>query len=223
MGHGIDPTVEKFVVYLSSLIFKAMVIIAAIGVLGVQTSSFVALIAAAGFAIGTALSGSLSNFASGIIILIFRPYRIGDWVHIAGESGQVTDVTIFATKLKTVDTRSVIIPNAKAISDRVINNSIYPNRRLDLRFSVVYGDDIEKIREELLQMLNNHPKILQDEEFAREMLILGLENNAINIALRAWTPREEYADVQSDILREVHDIFLKNDFHFQVASVRIAS
>ncbi len=144
---NVDPTLRGFVSHLVYITILAFVIIAALGKLGIQTASFVAILGAAGLAIGLALQGSLSNFAAGVLLIIFKPFKTGDFIESAGVAGTVEEIQLFTTNLKTPDNKTIIIPNSKISSDNITNYSSKPIRRVDMVFGIGYNDDIDKAKD----------------------------------------------------------------------------
>ncbi len=143
---NVDPTLVNFTGHLTYVLLLTFVILAALGKLGIQTTSFIAILGAAGLAVGLALQGSLVNFAAGILMLIFKPFKVGDYIEGAGVAGVVEEIQIFTTQLKTPDNKTVIIPNSKITADNITNISAKPVRRVDLVFGVGYTDDIDKVK-----------------------------------------------------------------------------
>jgi len=157
-----DPTLVKFVGCLTQIALLAFVIIAAIGQLGVQTASFIAVVGAAGLAVGLALQGSLANFAAGVLMIIFRPCKVGDFIEGAGVMGVVEEIQIFTSQLKTPDNKVVIVPNSKLMGGNITNYSAKGTRRVDLVIGVSYSDDLKKVREALQDVLAADERILKD-------------------------------------------------------------
>ena len=186
----IDPTVEAFLVSLLKNILKALIFVAAIGIIWVETSSFVALFAAVGLAVGMALSGTLSHFASGIMILLFKPYKVGDMIETAGHFGKVTEVQIFNTILETVDARTIIIPNSEAIGSSIINLSMVDKKRVDISVGISYSDSIDKAREVLHKVADANDMVLHDEGVTIGVTELG--DNAVIFTFRTWVKTEDY-------------------------------
>lgn len=185
----IDPTVEVFLVSLFKTILKALVFVAAIGILGVETSSFVAVFAATGLAIGMALSGTLSHFASGIMILLFKPYKVGDVIETAGHAGKVKEVQIFNTILETPQGRIIIIPNSEAIGSSIVNLSSVEKKRIDLSIGISYNDSIDKAREVLHKIADKEDVVLHDEG-----VYIGVQelwDNAVILSFRTWVKSED--------------------------------
>ncbi|RJP67096.1 MAG: mechanosensitive ion channel family protein [Candidatus Abyssobacteria bacterium SURF_17] len=196
----VEPTIVSFVgnlVYVALLVF---VIIAAINQIGVQTKSFIAVIAA-GLAIGLALQGSLANFAAGFLLILFRPFKVGDYIEGAGVAGVVDAVQLFVTQLKTPDNKLVIIPNAKLTGDNIINYSANENRRVDLIFGVSYRADLRKVREVLQDILSKDSRILKDP--APTIAVLELADNSVNFAVRPWVKTADYWDVYFGLTENV--------------------
>lgn len=189
----VDPTLSSFVTSLTYVAILVFVVIAALGQLGVQTASFVAVLAAAGLAVGLALQGSLSNFAAGVLMIIFKPFKIGDFIEAGGADGVVEQIGIFTTELKTADNKRVIVPNSKAIGDCIINYSTNAERRVDLVASVGYLEDIDKVRCVLEQILAADPRILKDP--APTIGVLKLAESSVDFAVRPWVKNGDYWDV----------------------------
>jgi len=180
-------------------------IVTIIAILGVPTASVVAVIASAGVAVGLALQGSLSNLAGGIMILIFRPFKLDDFIDAGGFSGTVTDIGIFYTTLKTGDNKSVTIPNGSLMNDKVVNYSVHDTRRVDFTFSVAYGTDVEKVKTILLEEAGKHEKALKDPApFCR----MAKQNaSSLDFVLRVWVNSGDYWAVNFDILEAVNNRF----------------
>lgn len=177
------------------------VIIAALGQLGIQTTSFVAIVGAAGLAIGLALQGSLSNFAAGVLILIFKPYKIGDYVCAGGGEGIVKEVGIFTTTVLTLDNRTQIIPNSAAMGGMIENYSKEGTRRLDLVAGVSYGDDIKKVKDILQGILDDEPRILAEPKPTIGLMEMG--DSSVNFAFRPWVKVEDYWDLFFDLQERI--------------------
>ncbi|MGA7829282.1 MAG: mechanosensitive ion channel domain-containing protein [Geobacteraceae bacterium] len=189
----IDETLVSFVASLSYVAILAFVVIAALGKLGVQTASFVAVLAAAGLAVGLALQGSLSNFAAGFLLIIFKPFKVGDFIEGGGVAGVVEEIGIFTTEMKSPDNKKIIVPNAKMTSDNIINYTAKDIRRVDIVAGVSYGDDIDKVREVLAGILAKDVRILKDP--APTISVLELGSSSVNFAVRPWVKPDDYWDV----------------------------
>jgi len=180
----VDETLVSFVSHLGYVALLAFVIVAALNKLGIQTASFIAVIAAAGLAIGLALQGSLSNFAAGILMIIFRPFKVGDYIEGAGVAGTVETIQIFTTQLKTPDNKTIIIPNSKISSDNIVNYSTKGTRRVELVFGIAYDDDIDKARQIIMDIITNDARVLKDPEPL--VVVSELANSSVNLTTRAW-------------------------------------
>lgn len=201
----IDPTVEAFLVSLLRNILKALVFVAAIWVLGVETSSFVAMFAAAWLAIGMALSGTLSHFASGVMILLFKPYKVGDFIETAGHIGVVKEVQIFNTILTTVDAKTIIIPNSSAIGGSIVNYSMEDKKRVDLDVGIAYGDSIDLAREVMQKIADNDERVLHDEGVTIAVKTLG--DNAVIFTFRVWVKTADYWGAYFELTEKVKKQF----------------
>lgn len=180
----IDPTITRFLQNLANAVLLVVIIIAALNQLGVATSSMLAVLGAAGLAIGLALKDSLSNIASGVLMVAFRPFGVGDFVETASVKGKVEKISVFYTELRTVDNKVVIIPNALVTSGVITNFTADDNRRLELNVGVGYGSDLAKTRQLLLDMLDQHPLVLKDP--APVVGVTGFGDSAVSIVLRPW-------------------------------------
>jgi small conductance mechanosensitive channel len=189
----IDATLVSFVSSLSYIVLLAFVLIAALGQLGVQTTSFVAIVGAAGLAVGLALQGSLANFAAGILMIVFKPFKAGDFVEGGGVSGVVEAVGIFATELKSPDNKKIIVPNAKMTGDNIVNYTAKEIRRVDIVAGVSYGDNLDKVRRVLEGVLASDARILKDP--APTIGVLELAESSVNFAVRPWVKTPDYWDV----------------------------
>ena len=197
----IDPTISQFVVNFAYVLLMTFVVLAALGQLGVQTTSFVAVIGAAGLAVGLALQGSLANFAAGFLMIIFRPFKKGDYIEGAGTAGIVEEIQVFTTILKTPDNKKVIIPNAKLTGDNIINYSANDTRRLDLKFGVSYKDDVKKVRSVLDRVVREEARVLKDP--APAILLAELGDSSVNFIVRVWVKGSDYWGVNFDTMEKV--------------------
>ena len=189
----VDETLVSFLGHLTYFTLLAFVIIAALNQLGIQTTSFIAILGAAGLAVGLALQGSLANFAAGVLMIIFRPFRVGDYVEGGGTAGIVEEIQIFTTKLRTPDNKSIIIPNAKITGDNIVNYSAKDSRRMDMIVGVSYDDDYDQVKKVLQDILAKDGRIL--EEPPPTIAILEFGDNSVNFAFRPWVKTAEYWDV----------------------------
>jgi len=192
----VDPMLISFVGSFTYVLLLAFVVLAALGKLGIQTTSFVAIIGAAGLAIGFALQGSLANFAAGVLMLVFKPFKVGDFIEGAGTAGVVEEIRMFTTRLRTPDNKLVIIPNAKLTSDNIVNYSAKGTRRVDLVLGVSYGDDIDKVKSLILDELSKDERVLKDP--APTVAVGELADSSVNFVVRPWVKAEHYWDVYFD-------------------------
>jgi len=189
----VEETLVSFITSVSYVALMAFVIIAAVGKLGVQTTSFVAVLGAAGLAIGLALQGSLANFAAGVLMILFKPFKVGDFIEAAGTMGGVEEIGIFTTELKTPDNKKVIVPNAKITGDNIINYTAKGTRRMDIVACVSYSSDLDKVRKVLEEILSEEERFLKDP--APTIGVLELADSSVNFAFRPWVRTDDYWDV----------------------------
>ena len=201
----LDITLRRFVSNLARSLLMLFVIIAAINALGVQTASLIALVGAAGLAVGLALQGSLANFAAGVLIVLFRPYKVGDWIEGGGVSGSVEEVQILTTVLKTGDNKRVIIPNSQIMGTTITNYSANDKRRVDLVVGVSYSDDLDKVRKELQDLVDADERILKDP--AVTIAVSELADSSVNFVLRPWVNTADYWAVYFDLTEKVKKRF----------------
>lgn len=198
-----DESLEKFLLNLCNWSLKVLLIVVVLGTVGVETTSFAAILAAAGLAIGMALQGSLANFAGGVLIMIFKPIRIGDLIEAQGEIGVVKEIEIFTTKLTGLSNKEIIIPNAALSNGNIVNYTTEGTRRVDLVFGVGYDSDIKQTKEVLMKVLTSHDKILSDPVPA--VTVLELADSSINFAVRPWCKTEHYWDVYFDVTEQTKE------------------
>jgi small conductance mechanosensitive channel len=201
----LDITLRRFIGNLAGMLLMVFVIIAAINQLGVQTASLIALLGAAGLAVGLALQGSLSNFAAGVLIVLFRPYKVGDWIEGGGISGAVEEVQILTTVLKTGDNKRVIVPNSQIMGTTITNYSANETRRVDLVVGVSYSDDLDKVRKELQDLVDADERILKDP--AVTIAVSELADSSVNFVLRPWVKTADYWAVYFDLTERVKKRF----------------
>ncbi len=198
---NVDPSLRSFLGSMISILLKVMVYITALGMLGVEMTSFVAILGAAGLAVGLALSGTLQNFAGGVMILLFKPYKVGDFIEAQGYSGVVKEIQIFITVLTTPDNKTVLIPNGPLATGSMINFSTQENRRVDWTFGIAYGDDVDKAYEVLA-------------EPAPFMALQALADNSVNIVVRVWVNAADYWGVNFDMNEAVYKTFPEQGLSF---------
>ena len=202
----IDPSVKTFVGSLVNVSLTILLIISVVGALGVQTTSFAALLASAGVAVGMALSGNLSNFAGGLIILLFKPYKVGDYIEAQGVGGTVKEVQMFHTVLGTVDNKVIYIPNGSLSSGVVTNFSNQTTRRVDWTFGVEYGSDYEKVKQVIESGLAQDSPLLS-EPAAPFIALTALADSSVNVVVRVWVNSSDYWGVYFDINKNIYVTF----------------
>ena len=197
-----EPTVAHFLANFVNVALYIILVVTVIAIMGVPMASVVAAIASAGVAIGLALQGALSNFAGGIMILLFHPFRVGDYIEVGGFAGTVDDIDVFYTFLKTPDNKSVTVPNGSIMSNSVVNYSINGTRRVDLNIGVAYGSDIDRVKEILLEEGSCHELVLQDPTPFCRLTTQG--DSSLTFVLRLWTETANYWQVNFDVLESIH-------------------
>lgn len=206
MGRAkLDATLIRFISNIVHAVLLVFVVIAALSQLGVETTSLAAVLAAAGLAIGLALQGSLSNFAAGVMIIAFRPFKAGDYVEAGGCAGSVEEVTVFHTVMKTPDNKKVIVPNSAITSGPITNYSAHDTRRIDLVFGIGYDDDIKTAKTVLETILQNDERVLKDP--APTIGVLELADSSVNLACRPWVRTADYWAVYWDVMEQVKQRF----------------
>jgi small conductance mechanosensitive channel len=186
----VETTISRFVGNLTYMALLAFFIIAALGQLGIETASFVVVLGAAGLAVGLALQGSLSNFASGFLMIIFKPFKVDDYVEAAGVAGTVEEIQVFTTTLKTPDNKTVIIPNSNITGDNIVNWTIKGTRRVDMVFGIGYDDDIDKAKQIISDILAKDDRILDDPP--TQIALSELADSSVNFVARPWVKIEDY-------------------------------
>jgi small conductance mechanosensitive channel len=198
---GVDVALHSFVTGLLFWALIAFVLVAAMSAVGIETTSFVAALGAAGLAVGLALQGALSNFAAGVLIIMFRPFRIGDYVEAGGTAGVVKEITILTTVMATPDNKKIIVPNSAVMSGTITNYSAHDTRRLDLVFGVSYEDDVRKVQQVLQDIVAADPRCLREP--APTIAVLAHADSSINFAVRPWVKKEDYWAVYFDLHKAV--------------------
>lgn len=202
---NMDKTLETFICNLVRMTLILFVVIAAVNQLGIQTTSLIAVLGAAGLAVGLALQGSLSNFASGVLIILFRPYKVGDYIEGAGVAGSVEDMQILTTVLTTSDNKRVIVPNSQIMGSIITNYSSNDQRRIDLVVGVSYDDDIDKVRDELKALIAADDRILDDP--ACLIAVSELADSSVNFVLRPWVKTSDYSAVKFGLTEAIKKRF----------------
>lgn len=208
---SVDPSLRGFINSLAGILLKVMLVITVIGMLGIQMTSFVAILGAAGLAVGMALSGTLQNFAGGVMILIFKPFKVGDFIEAQGYAGVVSEIQIFITVLKTPDNKTIIIPNGGLSTGSLINYSTEETRRVDFSFGIAYGDSYDDAKALLLKLISADERIMSTPE---PFIVLGaLADSSVNITVRVWVKASDYWGVFFDMNEKVYKEFDKNGLH----------
>jgi small conductance mechanosensitive channel len=196
-----DETLAAFLGNLTYILVLTFVVVAALSNLGINTTSFIAVLGAAGLAVGLALQGSLSNFGAGVLLVIFKPFKVGDFVDAGGAMGTVEEISIFTTKLKSPDNREVIVPNSNIVSNNITNFSAKDTRRVDLVFGVSYGDDLKMVKQELVNIIGEDSRVLKEP--APVIAVSELADSSVNFVVRPWVKSADYWDVYFDVKERV--------------------
>lgn len=202
---NVDLSLQPFLAGLVSGLLKVLLVITVLGMLGIQMTSFIAIIGAVGLAVGMALSGTLQNFAGGVIILLFKPYRVGDYIDTGGHSGTVREIQIFNTILKTVDNVTIIIPNGSLSNSSMTNYSVEARRRVDWSFGMTYGDDLDKTKSTIKRLCDADGRILHDPEVF--IAVAELADSSVKFAVRAWVSAADYWSVKFDMNEKIYKAF----------------
>ena len=202
-----DAALQSFLGSMIGIVLKILVVITALGTLGIEMTSFVAILGAASLAVGMALSGTLQNFAGGVMILIFKPFKVGDVLQAQGYTGSVSEIQIFNTILKTPDNKTIIIPNGGLSTGSMVNFSTEARRRVDWTIGIGYGDDVDKARAVIKSMVDADKRILQDP--APAIVVSELADSSVNFAVRAWVEAADYWGVFFDMNENVYKTFDK--------------
>lgn len=205
---GLDAALQSFLGSMIGITLKVLVVVSALGTLGIEMTSFVAILGAAGLAVGMALSGTLQNFAGGVMILIFKPFKVGDFIEAQGHAGSVKEIQIFNTIMKTGDNKTIIIPNGGLSTSSMVNYSTEARRRVDWVIGIGYGDDCDKAKKVILGMLNDDSRILKDP--APFIAVKELADSSVNFVVRGWVESADYWGVFFDLNERVYKEFDKH-------------
>ena len=203
---NVNESLIPFLRSLTNILLKVMLVISVMGMVGIQMTSFIAVLGAAGLAVGLALQGTLQNFAGGVMILLFKPYEVGHFIEAQGFMGTVKEIKIFTTVLTTPDNRKVIIPNSPLATGSIINYSAMPTRRIDFSFGIGYGDDIDAAKKILLKMAEKDERVLKDEN-PPQVMVEALADSSVNLKLRTWVKSEDYWSLFFDVTENVKKQF----------------
>jgi small conductance mechanosensitive channel len=217
---SLDPTLSKFLADILLWALRILLFITFISRLGIETSSFVAILGAAGLAVGLSLQGSLSNFAGGMLIILFKPFRLGDTIEAQGVSGTVSEIQIFVTKLITANNQTIFVPNGILSNGTIINYSIEKTRKAELTLAVSYDTNIGVVKDTVLDILKSHPKVLKNPEPA--VAVKELTPSAILLAIRPWAKNEDFAAMTSDVLESCKAAFDTAGISIQPYNVEVS-
>ncbi len=210
LGHrSIDDSLQKFLTSLVDVLLKILLLVAVAGMVGIETTSFIAMLGAIGLAVGLALQGSLGNLAGGVLILFFKPYRVGDVIEAQGHLGRVHDIQIFTTILMTMDNQRIVIPNGLMSNGCIKNIFCEPQRRVDIEFGISYGDSIEGARAAIQSVIDADDRILTDGDFAPNIFVSAHADSSINMLTRVWVNTEDYWPVYFGLFEQVKYAFDK--------------
>ncbi len=198
---NVETTLASFLSDLVFISLMVLVILASLSTLGVKMTSFVAIVGAATLAIGLALQNNLSNIGAGVVLMLFRPFKVGDFVEIAGATGSVEKISLFNTEMKTPDNRLIIVPNSNIIGNNIVNYSAKDTRRIDLLIGIGYDDDIKLAKETLNEILTSDKRVLEEPKFTVAVAELG--DSSVNFAVRPWVKSSDYWDVYFDLLEKI--------------------
>jgi len=201
----LDPTLSRFLADSLLWALRFLLFITFISKLGIETSSFVAILGAAGLAIGLSLQGSLSNFAGGMLIILFKPFRVGDYIEAQNVAGTVSEIQIFVTKLITLNNQTIFVPNGILSNGVITNYSVGKNRRANLLFNISYDTNIKTAKEIVMKVLENHPKIIKNP--VPTVVVNLLTDSAIQLAIRPWSKNADFGEMCSDVLEECKEAF----------------
>ncbi|ASB49517.1 mechanosensitive ion channel family protein [Alkalitalea saponilacus] len=204
---SLDASLRPFLRSMLVMLLKVLLVISVMGMVGIQMTSFIAILGAAGLAVGLALSGTLQNFAGGVILLIFKPFKVGDFITASGYSGTVSEIQIFVTILRTPDNKTIILPNGSLATTSLTNFSTLSTRRVDWSYGIAYGDSFDKAKEVLLRLISEDQRILDDPA---PFIALGeLSDSSVNITVRVWVNASDFWGVFFDMNEKVYNTFPK--------------
>jgi len=201
----VDETLVRFISNVVYILLVVFVILATISQVGIETTSIVAILGAASFAIGLALQGSLSNFAAGVMLIVFHPFKVGEYIEAAGVKGSVEEIGVFVTRLLTPDNKVIYVPNSKLFGDVITNYSELETRRVDMVFGISYSDDIDKAKKIISDVLSSHPKVRKEP--APMIVVSELADSSVNFAVRPWVNTPDYWDVYFEITETIKKRF----------------
>ncbi len=218
---NLDVSLNSFLRSIIIIALKVLLIITVAGMIGIQMTSFIAILGAAGLAVGMALQGTLQNFAGGVIILLLKPYKVGDYIEQGGISGTVKEIQVFNTLLITLDNKVIVVPNTQLATNTLTNYTRSEKRRVDVNVGIAYGEDINKARKVLIDLAMSHPDVLKDEADAPAVAVLELGASSINLQLRAWTKTENYWGVMGALTQGTYETLKENQIEIPFDQLQV--
>lgn len=218
---NLDVSLQSFLHSIIDIALKTLLIVTVAGMIGIQMTSFIAILGAAGLAVGMALQGTLQNFAGGVIILILKPYRVGDFIEQGGISGTVSEIQIFNTVLQTPDNKVVIVPNTQLATGTLINYTRSGKRRVDISVGIAYGADINKAREVLLRKAAEYPSVIKEGADAPAVVVTGLGASSVDLQLRVWVNSPDYWPTSSDLTQGVYEALGANNIEIPFNQLQV--
>lgn len=215
----VDPTIQTFLKSLVNILLMILLVISVVSALGVNTTSFAALLASAGVAVGMALSGNLQNLAGGIVVLLFRPFKVGDYIEAQGTAGIVSEIQIFHTILTTPDNKKIFLPNGALSSGNITNYSKEPLRRVDFSVAIEYGENIDNVRKVLTELVSKDERVLHDP--APFVALGGFSDSSVNMTVRVWVKSEDYWDVFFQTNENIYEEFHRQGIKFPYPQLTI--
>lgn len=216
-----DVSLNSFLRSIIIIALKVLLIITVAGMIGIQMTSFIAILGAAGLAVGMALQGTLQNFAGGVIILLLKPYKVGDYIEQGGISGIVKEIQVFNTLLITLDNKVIVVPNTQLATNTLTNYTRSEKRRVDVNVGIAYGEDINKARKVLVDLAMSHPDVLKDGADAPVVAVLELGASSINLQLRAWTKTENYWGVMGALTQGTYETLKENQIEIPFDQLQV--
>ena len=218
---NLDVSLNSFLRSIIIIALKVLLIITVAGMIGIQMTSFIAILGAAGLAVGMALQGTLQNFAGGVIILLLKPYKVGDYIEQGGISGIVKEIQVFNTLLITLDNKVIVVPNTQLATNTLTNYTRSEKRRVDVNVGIAYGEDINKARKVLIDLAMSHPDVLKDGADAPAVAVLELGASSINLQLRAWTKTENYWGVMGALTQGTYETLKENQIEIPFDQLQV--
>lgn len=217
---GVEVSLRGFIASLIDILLKLLIIIMVMDIVGIKVTSFIAILGALGLAVGMALQGTLQNFAGGVIILLMRPFRVGDYISASGHEGFVAEIRIFNTILRTFDHQNVIIPNTELATSTLVNYTKEKYRRVDVNVGISYGQSVDKAREVMTNIADGDPRVVNAEKPTR-VIVKNLSDSSVDLVLWAWTTQEEYWNVLFDLTEKVYKEFGENNVKIPFPQVQV--